>query len=170
MLLELLGAALLTTSPAAKPPAHASTRAACTLVTRRDVSKVFGGAYAFSGSATSGRSGPGGTVIATHSWLCRYVPVASGAKQSIVIRVNEFANPAAAHRAVPKWLAEFGASGRNVTTIPQPNLGDEASLQRSPLMRAICVRRGDTLVMIDVAPSATDQQLDTLGTLALGRR
>jgi hypothetical protein len=169
MLFELLGAALLAMSPAAKLPADASTRAACALITRRDVSKVFGGSYAFSGSTRAGRNGPGGTAITTHSWLCRYVPVASGAKQSIVIRVNEFATPAAAHRAIPKWLAEFGAAGTNVTTIPQPDLGDEASLQRSPLMRAICVRRGDTLVMIDVSPSATDQQLDALGAVALGR-
>ncbi|MDQ2932545.1 MAG: hypothetical protein M3Y05_17215 [Gemmatimonadota bacterium] len=159
MLLELSVAWLLVLSPPA-----------CKLVTRQDASKTFGGAYAFQESATaSGRGTSGGTVVSTHSWICEYAAFANPGKPSLEIRVNEFASPAMAHRALPKWMARFGAVGRNVTTSIVENLGDEASLLRAPSIAAICVRRGDTLVMIDVWPATADETLRSLAKLALGR-
>ena len=159
MLLEIAVAGLLAHSPPA-----------CKLVTRQDASKVFGGAYAFRGSATaSGRGTSGGTVVSTHSWICEYAAFANPGKPSLEIRVNEFASPAMAHRALPKRMASFGAVGKNVTTRSIENLGDESSLRRGPTLSAICVRRGDTLVMIDVWPATADDTLRSLATLALGR-
>ena len=101
---------------------------------------------------------------------CRYNGAGGPAVLGVEITVKVKSDAATAHADFPRWVLPVPVKGAGGPTItPVPNLGDEASIVRGPVVSGVHFRHGATLIKIGVHPPVADAALKTVAATVLSR-